>query len=157
MESGGDQFSVIPPLFSGADKETISQPWLEESVFVRLLDVYVAVQDLLDVIRMGEEYDEIVSQPATGYVSIDLRQLQCKVHQLVVGLANDHVCISDQRQWWWPRQFIAHLHEPGLLLPVVHRHEDNDDRHQGDHYGREQRLQPEHGHFESNPYAHEDH
>ena len=72
MKCGSNELPVRSPLLPGADQQTFAQPRLEESIFVRLLDVDVAVQDLLDVVGMGEEHDEVVAQPAPRHVPVNV-------------------------------------------------------------------------------------
>lgn len=104
---------------------------------------------------MRQENDQIIPDPATGDVAIDLAQLQGKLKDLCEGEKQDYnlttpvlihpltivrfpdekVSIAQQWQCGWPRNLIAHnSHPPGLIPPVIHG-ECSNDTDQGHHQG----------------------
>lgn len=45
------------PMLAGADKQTVAQPWLEETIFVGFVEVHMTAQYDFDIGWMRQEYN----------------------------------------------------------------------------------------------------
>lgn len=82
MECRGDQLSMGTPMVTTADQQTIAEPRLEEAILVGLLDVNAAVEDQLDVQRIGQKDDQLGPDPNASHILIGFAQLQCQFEDL---------------------------------------------------------------------------
>lgn len=85
VEGGRDQAPMGAPVVAAADQQPVAQPRLEEPVLVRLLDVHAAVEDQLDVGRIGEHHHQLGADPDADDVLVGLAQAQRHLEDLCAG------------------------------------------------------------------------
>lgn len=76
MECWSDQLTMSPPMITSADQQTVAQPWFEKAIFVGLLDVDTAVQDQFNVEWIGEENDQLGTDPNASHILVGFTQFQ---------------------------------------------------------------------------------
>lgn len=72
MESGCDDFTVVTPVIAFADEKTVSEPWLEETIFFSFLQMNLTVQDDFNVIWVWNGDEEFASEPESNNFSVFL-------------------------------------------------------------------------------------
>lgn len=70
--------SMTAPAISRTDQQTISKPRLEEAILIRLIQMYLTVEDDFNVVWMREENNKAVAQESANYVAETVAKLQDK-------------------------------------------------------------------------------